>query len=592
MRSNPLSYLFAKTWRYSEGNRHAIVRFTAMFIIAEIIWVFVKPLVWAKMMNMVQKEGVTEGNIRTLFSLLGLNLLGILVFWALHGPARYIEEKNAFRARINYRRFLLKGVMTLPMGWHGEHHSGNTIDKIEKGATGLFNFSESSFEIIYSIVKLTSSYAVLVYFSPPAAYIVLAMMAVSAAITMSFDRVLIGRYKALNQYENRISESVFDAISNISTVIILRVERLVFGAIMRKVEEPFDLKCRTNALSECKWFLTNLCCTLMTTLVLGVYFWQNVGTAQGVLVGSIYLLIKYLEEVSELFSRFNSMYGDIIIRKTRVENAQELAADFRPENFENHVLHPGWQQLDITDLSFSYHENGAGSAHLEDVSLSLRRGDRIALVGSSGSGKTTLLKVMRNLYHPKSLRLSVDGTPLPLGFEGICRAIALVPQDPELFATTILENLTLGADYDLDFVRRFTDMACMTHVIDALPHGLHSSIREKGVNFSGGQRQRLALARGLLACHDKEIVLLDEPTSSLDAKTEMEVYRNVFATFTDKTVVSSVHRLHLLPLFHRIYVFAEGRIIAAGSLADLLISCPLFQRLWQQYHEQEAENTA
>ncbi len=591
MRENPLVYLFSKTWKYSEGNRRKVVLFWVMFIVAEIIWVFVKPLIWARMINMIQMQGITHENVKTLTGLLAINLLGVLVFWMIHGPARCIEQSNAFRARINYRRYLLRGVMTLPMEWHTDHHSGDTLDKVEKGTGALFNFSESSFEIIYAIVKLVGSYAVLIYFSRPAAYIVLAMMIVSAIITMRFDRVLIGRYKDLNHAENRISESVFDAISNISTVIILRVERLVFGAIMRKVEEPFDLKRRTNVLNEFKWFLTNLSCAVMTALVLGIYFWQHVGTSQGVLIGSIYLLIKYLEEISELFSQFTSMYGDIVIRKTRMMNAEELAEDFRSENFTNHVLPDTWHELRIEGLGFSYHESG-GVSHLEGINLSLRRGERIAFVGESGSGKTTLLKIMRDLYTPRSLRLLVDGVAIPHGFDGISRAIALIPQSPEIFTATIRENITLGAEYDDEFIRRFTDMACLTGVIEGLPHGFDSSIKEKGVNLSGGQQQRLALARGLLACHGKDIVLLDEPTSSLDTATEMQVYRNIFEAFTDKTVVSSIHRLHLLSLFHRIYMFAEGRIMAVGSLSELLESCPQFQILWKQYHEQEVENVS
>ena len=99
----------------------------------------------------------------------------------------------------------------------------------------------------------------------------------------------------------------------------------------------------------------------------------------------------------------------------------------------------------------------------------------------------------------------------------------------------------------------------------------------------------MALARGLLACHDKDIVLLDEPTSSLDTETEMKVYRNIFREFRDKTIISSVHRLHLLPLFNKIFMFSEGRIIAQGNLGELLTQCPEFQELWQQYHEQKQE---
>jgi len=132
-------------------------------------------------------------------------------------------------------------------------------------------------------------------------------------------------------------------------------------------------------------------------------------------------------------------------------------------------------------------------------------------------------------------------------------------------------------------------MACFTDVVEDLPKKFDSSIKEKGVNLSGGQQQRLSLARGLLACHDKDIVLLDEPTSSLDTVTEMKVYRNIFREFRDKTIISSIHRLHLLPLFHKIYVFSEGRIIASGNLEELLTHCPEFQELWRQYHENKQE---
>jgi len=562
-----------------------------MFIVAETISLLFYPLVMAKIMNVLQKQGVTAANIRFLLELLALTLVNNLVFWSLHGPGRLIERANAFKARVNYRKYLLRGIMTLPMEWHVDHHSGDTIDKIEKGATALFQFSESSFEVIYALVQLAVSYAMLVYFSRSAAYIVFAMMCLTAWITMRFDRVLIGQYRELNHAENNISESVFDAISNITTVIILRVERLVFEAIVRKVEKPYELFKRNNRISETKWFLTSVCCAMMTALVLGAYFWHNVGVAQGILMGNIYILMKYLDKIGELFFKFTGMYGDILQRKAKVLNAEELTRDFRTENFTNHVLPKDWKQLRIDGLSFSYQNGDNANLHLDNVSLGIDRGERIAFIGESGSGKTTCLKVMRDLYHPRSITLSVDGKVLPQGFEGISRAIALVPQNPEIFATTILENITLGAEYDPAFVRRFTDMACFTDVVESLPHGLDSSIKEKGVNLSGGQQQRLALARGLLACHDKDIILLDEPTSSIDTANEMSIYQNIFREFGGKTIISSIHRLHLLPLFHRIYFFSDGQIIASGSLNELLLTCPEFQGLWQQYHESRSEAT-
>ena len=132
-------------------------------------------------------------------------------------------------------------------------------------------------------------------------------------------------------------------------------------------------------------------------------------------------------------------------------------------------------------------------------------------------------------------------------------------------------------------------MARFTSVIDTLPKGLQSSIKEKGVNLSGGQQQRLALSRGLLACDDKEILLLDEPTSSQDPETEGEIFANIFRYFHDRTIVASVHRLHLLRHFHCIYFFQDGKLLAKGTLDQLLRTCPEFSQQWEQYHNSESE---
>lgn len=584
MKNNPLVKLFGALWYYSVGNRRTVALFWLMFVLNEAVNIVVQPLLTAKILNSIQThQGVNEDNLLTLFGYLGLMLCATLFFWMLHGPGRILERSNAFKVRIEYRKFLLGGVMNLPLGWQAEHHSGDTIEKIKEGTSALYDFGSGTFVIMYSLTRLLVCFGILAYHSHLAVLVALSMMLVSAWIIMRIDRVLIPQYRDLSRAENKISESVTDATSNISTVIILRVEKVVFNAIVKKLEKPYDLFVTNIKLSEWKWFLTNFCCRIMVCLSLGVYFWQQSHSHAVFEIGVYYLLLSYLERVSDLFNRFCEMYGDIVIRRTRVMNAEDLSKDFKvTTNFANHVLPKNWQKLEIKDLSFSYHGE-EGDMHLNKISLSLKRGQRYAFVGESGSGKTTFLKLVRDLYHPQKLTLSVDGVVIPDGFEGISRAIALVPQNPEIFATTIDWNIGLGADYDPVLVTQSTDMACFSSVVATLPKGLESSIKEKGVNLSGGQQQRLALARGLLACHDKDIVLLDEPTSSLDTATEMDVYQNIFEGLAGKTIVSSIHRLHLLPLFDKICLFDKGKIIGEGTLRELLDTSPEFQLLWSKY---------
>lgn len=581
---NPISYLTKRLWRYSTSTHPRVVLYVVMFVVANAIN-FLEPLVIARILNTIQQLGVTSQSTPTIALYLVVLVLLTVGFWAFHGPARILEMKTAFAVRAAYKQHLLTGVMNLPLEWHADHHSGDTIDRIEKGTEALYHFTESGFEIIEAVVRLTSSFLVLSYYNLGAGYVVLGMIVVTVTLIMQFDRVLVGQYHDLNRAENRISAKIFDTISNITTVVILRVERLVASAIYQQIMRPFQLFVRNNKVNEAKWFLVSMCSSLMIALVLASYLHSQAAAGSAILVGTVYALYGYVDRIEGLFYRFAYKYSDILQQKAAVMNSEELTETFAhvPES-KAAKLPARWQALQITGLRFSYEADG-DTAHLDDISMAIRRGERIALVGASGSGKTTLLKLIRELYQPQRATIAVDGAVLTRGFADISASIALIPQDPEIFATTIRENITVGVQHSDAYVREFTDLACFTSVLERLPHGLDSSIVEKGVNLSGGERQRLALARGLMACSDKQIVLLDEPTSSVDSRNELKIYKNIFRAFADKTIISSIHRLHLLPLFDRIYFFRSGKLLAAGSLDELRASSKEFAALWDRYHK-------
>ena len=584
MHQNPVIYLTKKLWRYSKGNRGHVMLYISCFAVANGIW-FLEPLVVARMLNTVQERGVTQASLPTLFSFLAM-FLGINIgFWAFHGPARVMENKNAFLVRANYKRYLLDGVMDLPMEWHVNHHSGDTIDKIEKGTLSLFNYSGSTFQVIESVIRLISSYVILCYFNVHAGYIVLFMVAFTLFLIFRFDKVLVGQYKTIYRAENKISEKMFDAISNITTLIVLRVEKIVSSSLYEHIMAPFALYSKNKKIGETKWFLVGLCTTAMTICVLGSYFYAGMKAGSIILVGTVYALYGYVGRISEVFYSFAYMYGNIMQQKAAVMNAEEVASEFRDKDtVESVPLDGHWRTLAIDGLTFSYHTAEGADLHLDNISLMLKRKERIALIGESGSGKTTLLKVIRDLYHPSSVNVLLDGHRLRDGFKSISEDIALIPQDPEIFSTTILENITVGVAHPPLVVKKFTDMARFTDVAERLPKKLDSFIFEKGVNLSGGEKQRLALARGLMACIDKAIVLLDESTSSVDTKNELDIYQNIFREFKDKTIIASVHRLHLLTMFDTIYYFKGGKILASGTLHELLASSEEFQELWEKYH--------
>ena len=588
LKNNPLIYLTKKVWQYSVGNRKNLVLYLSMFVMANAASL-ITPLIFAKIMNVIQeiitKKQLLDGNdLLTLFLLMLLLPIIQLVFWAFHGPARVMERKNAFIAEANYKKFLLAGTMAFPMEWHVEHHTGDTSDKIERGSSSLFYFSENTFGFIQMIIQLIGSYIALIYFHPPSAYLILFVILFAGYIVVKYDKILVPQYEYLNKAGNKISEKIIDAMTNIATIIILRVEKQVQKAIAKKIAEPFSIyksECKTT---EIKWFLISLFSSISTVLVLFSYFYGSYHNHTAIMIGTIFALYSYISNIQGLFYEFAWRYSDMVRQKAKIANAEEIANDFQAQQkVRSLILNDSWSKLEIESLSFSYHGEKKSDLHLDNISLDIRRGELIALIGETGSGKSTLLKIIRELYHPSSLNLYLDGKLLKSGFKAISSEIALIPQDPEIFQETILDNITVGADYDMTKIVEYTDMACFTDVAMGLPNKFDSMIKEKGVNLSGGEKQRLALARGLLASHDKAIVLLDEPTSSVDVITEEKIFRNIFEAFTDKAIVCSLHSLHLLPLFDRIYFFEHGRIIAEGKFDELLESSEKFRKIWEDF---------
>jgi len=585
LNNNPVLFLLKRLWKYSVGNRRMVVLYFVLFLGANTVYLL-EPFFVAKILDVIQFQGVTQATL-PLIVLLSSSFVGVqLAFWAFHGPARVIERKNSYLVNANFRMFLVNGVLDLPAAWHTDHHSGDTIDKIEKGSNALGNFAEGTYKLVESASRLLFTFGILLYFDIWAGLIVAVMAGVSVVIILAFDKRLIAQYRELNRMYNSVTAKVFDVISNVTTVIVLRIEKLVAKTIEGKVFQPFPLYKKNTTLNEVKWFLVAMCTGITMFFVLALYFTHHVQLGLAVSLGAVYLLYTYVQRATDVFFNFTYMYGDMVRQRSAVLNAEELSNDFRTKKDLSLLSSKAnWHELAINSLSFSYHPETGADLHLEDVSIAIRRGARIAFIGESGSGKTTMLKVLRGLYEPKDVRVTLDGKPLKHGLEAMSAQIALIPQDPEIFATTIRENITMGVEHRVSTITKYTDMARFTDVVERLPHGLDSSIVEKGVNLSGGEKQRLALARGLLACADKSIVLLDEPTSSVDLQNESAIYENIFAEFKNKAIISSVHRLHLLHLFDLIYYFDEGRIIASGSLEELMRSSERFRTMWEKYQE-------
>lgn len=588
----PVYYLAKKVWQHSES-KGKIILYIFMFALANLV-ILLYPLLIAKIINIIQLEGVTSSNIPWILFWVIAYLILDMFFWGFHGPARVLETINAFKVKANYKLYLLKGVMDLPSSWHAQHQSGNTIDKIEKGTKALYDFAEMGFMVVSTIMKLVGATIILFMFNIPSGIITLCLIILTGFVVIKFDKKLIREFHQLNFMDNEISAKVYDTISNVTTVIILRLERLLTSSLTTKIMHPLPLFQKNVKFKELKWFTVSTIATSMIVLTLAAYIITHYRSGEVILIGSLMALYQYVETINNIFFHFTYRYGEIVKQKTDVENAEVIANNFKNkiQASQLKLKHESWDYLKIKNLNFRYEEQDFNKKEAKSHTLKLKditiyNGEKIALVGESGAGKTTFLKIIRDLYTPQKIELSIGEQNIKQGFKEIAGSISLIPQDPEIFAGTIQDNITFGIRKTQKQIKEYTDIARFTDVIPSLPNGLKSQINERGVNLSGGQKQRLALARGIMASEDKEIILLDEPTSSVDSHNELQIYQNILKKFKDKTIISSMHRLHLLPYFDRIFFFDNGKIVQTGSLKELLRTNRKFSNLWSKYKNVE-----
>ncbi|MGQ0525403.1 MAG: ABC transporter transmembrane domain-containing protein [Betaproteobacteria bacterium] len=218
-------------------------------------------------------------------------------------------------------------------------------------------------------------------------------------------------------------------------------------------------------------------------------------------------------------------------------------------------------------------------AALGPVSFSVDPGERVALVGPSGAGKSTIFALILRFYDPRSGRILIDGADIRhCEPREVRRAIALVPQDPVIFAASVTENVRFGRpDASFHEVREACAAANALEFIDRLPQGFDTDLGERGVKLSGGQRQRISIARAILA--DRPILLLDEATSSLDAESERQVSAAIARLARGRTTLVIAHRLATVRNASRIIVLDQGRIHAMGTHEDLLRADGLYAHL-------------
>lgn len=296
-------------------------------------------------------------------------------------------------------------------------------------------------------------------------------------------------------------------------------------------------------------------------------------------IGQIFAVFGYLwfmlSPVQELLSIQYSWYSASAAMK-RLNGILDMPEENRPIATVNPFEKGEPIEVEFKNVSFAY---DAERNVLDDFSLKIPKGKRVALVGASGGGKSTLIQLLLGIYQKDSGDILVNGHTIEtVSYEALRKELAVVLQQPMIFNDTLRQNLTLGQDYSDNELWGALEVAQLISLKDTLPNGLDSHIGRQGVRLSGGQRQRLAIARMVLS--NPELVILDEATSALDTSTEAELHLALNRFLKNRTTLIVAHRLSAVKQADLIYVLEDGKVIQSGTHIDLIETDGLYQTLY------------
>lgn len=478
------------------------------------------------------------------------------------------------------RSRLLAHLQALSLRHHAATRTADSVYRIEADAYCVHDLVMGGlFPLAAAVLTLGAMFAVLVRLDHSLALLSLTVIPFLFVALRYYSKRMIDRAERVKELESKLVERLYEILSSIRVVKGFAREPHEQQRFTATGHDTMTARLRFT-WQESLFTLAVSAITLSgTALVLGV---GGLHVLRGELtIGTLLVVVAYLAAVYGPLSSIAHTTGSL---QSAVASARRVRAIFaeQPEPLDNPdgVDATGIAgEIRFDHVSFAY---DASRQILDDVSFVARPGEMVALVGLTGAGKSTLASLIPRFHEPTGGRVLVDGVDVArYRLRSLRERIALVPQDAVLFGVSVTDNIRYGrldaTDADVEAAAR---AAHADGFIARLPQGYQTSLAEAGASLSGGERQRLSIARALLK--DAPILILDEPTSSLDALSEQAVFDALRRLRQGRTTIVIAHRLSTIRDANRILVLHEGRVAAQGTHAELLATNDLYRRMCQR----------
>lgn len=522
---------------------------------------------------------LVEGNVR-LLNLLSVIMIVILFFQIILGSI-----KNLFGLKTGQQidaTLILgyyKHLLSLPQRFFDTMRVGEIISRINDAVKIRSFINETALSIIVNILIVAFSIGLMFLYYWKLAVIMLCIIPLYLVIYFINNKVNKRWQRKLMENSAELETQLVESLNSVGTIKRFGLEQFSndktenrFISLLSSIYKSSIYGIYIGSSAE---FVTKL----FTIVILwaGSYFVIQRQLSPGELL-SFYALIGYFTGPALSLISANKNIQDALIASDRLFEIIDL--EIESNNINKVVLNAELiGNLQFNNVTFRY---GTRTTVFESLNLFIKKGSSTAVVGESGSGKSTLLSLLQNLYPLKEGNISIGGLDIQnISNPSLRKCVGVVPQNIDLFAGSIIENIALGEfEPDMQRVLGLSKMLGISDFVEKLPNTYNTYLSEQGINLSGGQRQRIAIARALY--RNPEILILDEATSSLDPISEKKVQQTLqWFKEQNKTIIIIAHRLSTIKNCDTILVLNEGKLVEQGNHEELLNLQEYYYQLWQ-----------